>query len=125
MESADESQRSTFNGREDLVAAVETGCDSMTNRTRDTDNDGLKDFLEICLGTSPELMDTDGDGVNDYIEVEGLWISATVETEVNGVIETVEVREQYYSNPLEADSNYDGQADYAEWGVPFRIGRCL
>ncbi|HEX9664248.1 MAG TPA: hypothetical protein VGA49_00320 [Patescibacteria group bacterium] len=38
--------------------------------SKDTDGDGLPDFLEEILLTNPNNPDTDGDGVNDGAEYE-------------------------------------------------------
>lgn len=43
---------------------------NLTNNVgQDTDQDGLKDWEEVVLGTDPKNPDTDGDGVLDGIEV--------------------------------------------------------
>jgi len=36
--------------------------------SQDSDGDGLPDWFELLIGTSPYMVDTDGDGVSDYIE---------------------------------------------------------
>ncbi|HSH05806.1 MAG TPA: LamG-like jellyroll fold domain-containing protein, partial [Anaerolineae bacterium] len=67
--------------------------------TLDTDNDGLTDFEESILGTSPYFADTDGDLVTDTLEIEGFFY--------NG--------QQWYTDPLNEDSNGDGHFDGLEW----------
>ncbi|MFW5876133.1 MAG: FG-GAP-like repeat-containing protein [Myxococcota bacterium] len=37
----------------------------------DTDEDGLTDVTEMCIGTSPIMADTDGDGMTDFEEHSG------------------------------------------------------
>jgi hypothetical protein len=56
-----------FKGEGDLVA---TNFQDITDRTLDTDGDGISDYDEIFIyGTSPYLEDTDGDGISDYDEI--------------------------------------------------------
>jgi len=55
---------------------------------RDSDGDGLSDFVEIKLGTDLLNADSDGDGLSDYDEVNEL-----------------------HTNPLNADSNNNGIND--------------
>ena len=47
---------------------TEANSESNINK-RDTDNDGIPDYLEFVLGTNPVECDTDGDGLPDYWEV--------------------------------------------------------
>ncbi|MGB0992333.1 MAG: DUF1800 family protein [Akkermansiaceae bacterium] len=60
---------------------------------RDTDNDYLADGLEAGHGTNPLLSDTDGDKILDGIEI---------------------LANPYVTNPTLADSDNDGDDDYAE-----------
>ncbi len=64
----------------------------------DTDNDGLDDYEEFLLGTSPFSADTDGDGLTDIQEFQGFM--------VNGQL--------VYTDPTKADSDGDGVPDGAE-----------
>ncbi|MCW5854034.1 MAG: hypothetical protein KIT87_28460, partial [Anaerolineae bacterium] len=65
----------------------------------DSDQDGLTDQEEYCLGTDPLDPDTDGDGISDGVEVKGVMVSGKLWT----------------SDPFRIDSNGDGLADRMEW----------
>ena len=50
---------------------VQTNSTANTNsQAKDTDGDGLTDFLEIIYGTDANNPDTDGDGFTDYNEIQ-------------------------------------------------------
>ena len=68
----------------------------------DTDNDGLDDFTENCLGTDPYYFDSDRDTITDTLEVQGYTYAG----------------QTWYSNPTDPDSNKDGIPDGLEWGAP-------
>ena len=107
---AAQAYKPAFDGRTPLLQADENTCGVSDDRETDTDEDGLSDFIETCLGTSKLLVDTDGDQVGDLIEVLGFVFTDTL-----GVATT------YYSNPLEPDSNLDGQSDLNEYAKPFGL----
>ncbi|HSH05610.1 MAG TPA: Ig-like domain-containing protein [Anaerolineae bacterium] len=67
----------------------------------DSDNDGLSDFTENCLGTDPYYFDSDRDNITDTLEVEGYSYVGQI----------------WYSNPTDPDSNKDGIPDGLEWDV--------
>lgn len=67
----------------------------------DTDGDGLTDYAETAIGTSPVMSDTDGDGLFDNIEVTGFVYGG----------------QRWYSKPDVTDSNGDGRPDFLEWGL--------
>ena len=69
---------------------------------KDTDNDGLSDQLEGCLGTNPYLADSDSDGIPDKTEIDGFDLGGR----------------HWTSDPLKADSNDDGVPDTLEWAKP-------
>lgn len=69
------------------------------NDSVDTDGDGLTDFQETILGTSPTYPDSDDDGVSDGVEVRGFSYAG----------------KQWYGNPDSRDSNGDRIADTREW----------
>ncbi|PCI29806.1 hypothetical protein COB52_02145 [Candidatus Kaiserbacteria bacterium] len=48
--------------------------------TLDTDNDGVRDWQEILLGTDPNNPDTNGDGISDGEEIEALAIEEVDES---------------------------------------------
>ena len=68
----------------------------------DTDNDGLEDVTEYCLGTDPYYEDSDRDVITDTVEIEGFEFGGRTWT----------------SDPFEADSNGDGLVDFTEWPSP-------
>ncbi len=65
----------------------------------DTDDDGLTDLVENCLGTVAENPDTDSDLIPDGEEVIGFDYGG----------------KHWDSDPLNADSNRDGITDTKEW----------
>ena len=76
----------------------EEDCANVTDPS-DSDGDSLPDYAEIYeLGTLPDAADSDGDTIDDYLEVQGFSYNST----------------QWYLNPLESDTNNDGQADALE-----------
>ncbi len=76
-----------------LLAAVDNGTD--------TDGDGLTDFAEERVGTSPANEDSDGDGLSDKLEVTGFAFGG----------------QTWYTDPSVTDSNGDSLVDLLEWGV--------
>ncbi|MCW5852953.1 MAG: FG-GAP repeat protein, partial [Anaerolineae bacterium] len=76
------------------VAACGDGSDGV-----DSDNDGLSDRVENCLGTDPYNDDTDGDGLKDGVEVAGFQYQG----------------QTWYGDPLRVDSNGDSRSDLEEW----------
>lgn len=84
---------------------------STTDTGLDSDSDGLTDFAEERVGTDPLFADSDEDGLSDYLEVRGFTLPNDP------------ANRRWYLNPLEVDSNRDGQADALEWdnngdGIP-------
>jgi len=69
----------------------------------DTDGDGLYDYIEISLGTSPNLADSDADGIDDFIETNG---GLSVDTDTDGIL-----------NALDTDSDNDGILDQIEGNI--------
>ncbi|MFN2167652.1 MAG: hypothetical protein ACK2U9_15470, partial [Anaerolineae bacterium] len=68
----------------------------------DTDQDGLSDFDEGCLGTDPYNEDTDGDTLSDLVELEGFDLGG----------------HHWTGDPFSLDSNRDGRGDVEEWAAP-------
>ena len=84
---------------------------STTDSGLDSDSDGLTDFAEERVGTDPLFADSDEDGLSDQLEVMGFTLPNDP------------ANRRWYLNPLEVDSNRDGQADALEWdnngdGIP-------
>jgi hypothetical protein len=67
----------------------------------DSDGDGLTNFAEERVGTSPANEDTDGDGLSDTLEVTGFSFGG----------------QTWYTDPSVTDSNGDGLVDLLEWGA--------
>jgi len=68
----------------------------------DTDEDGLPDTVEYCLGTDPFFEDTDRDLIPDRVEIDGFDCGGR----------------HWTTDPFEQDSNDDGLADMSEWIGP-------
>ncbi len=68
----------------------------------DTDNDGLDDVTEYCLGTDPYYGDSDRDMITDTLEIAGFDFGGRT----------------WPSDPFKPDSNNDGLADMSEWPAP-------
>jgi hypothetical protein len=91
----------------DIAKAVVAGAGiaidtAILEMETDLDGDGIPDFLELAIGTSPTKWDTDDDGLDDYGEI----------LEAGG----------YYGgsrrpNPNVADSDGDGLSDGDEAGL--------
>ena len=92
---------------------------------QDTDGDGLPDSYETIIGTNPNCADTDGDGLTDGYEV--LYSSTDPcdkYTMKNGVADgdldpdtdglTILQEQAYGTDPLYADTDYDGLTDGEE-----------
>jgi len=75
----------------------------------DTDNDGLDDFTENCLGTDPYYYDSDRDLITDTLEIEGFTYAG----------------QTWYSDPTSDDSNQDGIGDGLEWEAPHGTANSL
>lgn len=64
----------------------------------DDDGDGLTYAQEDRLGTDPDEVDTDGDQITDDVEVAGFQYAG----------------EMWYTDPLNPDTNGDGQIEFLE-----------
>ena len=72
---------------------------------KDLDGDGLFTHEEYLYRTSDDMVDTDGDGLTDYEEVRVGW-------EVTAMVDPYPA--STFSNPTQADSDFDGLNDFAE-----------
>lgn len=77
---------------------VNSGDSVFVFYSEDKDRDGLSAHEEALLGTDDTKTDTDGDGISDYDEVYG-WDPDCASCRT------------YKTNPLLADSDYDGLPD--------------
>ena len=81
----------------------------------DADGDGLSDFEEAQIYTSPTSVDTDHDGLTD-LEESSLGVlsdPAIADTDGDGLNDFEELR-IYETNPSKADSDFDGFTDAFE-----------
>jgi hypothetical protein len=81
---------------------------------KDTDGDGLFDYIEEKLGTNPKNPDTDSDGLSDGDEVSKYKTNPLkADTDGDGLSDGEEVK-KYGTNPLEPDTDGDGLSDGKE-----------
>ncbi|MCO5195130.1 MAG: right-handed parallel beta-helix repeat-containing protein [Anaerolineae bacterium] len=71
----------------------------------DSDGDTIDDTIENCLGTDAFSVDSDYDLISDTLEISAIY------TSTSGTV--------FYGDPTQADANYDGLHDLAEWPVPY------
>jgi len=91
-------------------------CDPVASAacTRDTDGDGLTDYLEGILGTNPTDSDTDNDGLTDGDEVFEYGTNPTKsDTDGDGLTDGQEVNVTN-TDPTNADTDGDGLTDGQE-----------
>lgn len=95
---------------------------------KDTDGDGLVDYLEKELGTKKNEVDTDGDGLLDGYEVYSTRTEPLeVDSDNNGVTDDKEdfdedkldnlQEQEFESNPWIKDSDFEGLDDYKEYDL--------
>ncbi|WP_299645309.1 LamG-like jellyroll fold domain-containing protein [uncultured Chloroflexus sp.] len=115
------------------ATAVTSTPAALVDDGRDTDGDGLTDFQEQFLGTSPFDADTDGDGLSDFAEAVGFSYGSrdwrldplAQDTNRDGVLDSLEVGRS--GNLLVArDNDGDGIPDAFDYdddndGVPDRL----
>lgn len=98
------------------------------DENRDSDNDGVPDYLEAVFKTDPNKADTDGDGLSDYVEIYILHTDPTKkDTDGNGVEDGDEDPDydgltnleelRYHTDPSKADTDGDGIKDGQEVNV--------
>ena len=96
----------------------------------DSDNDGLKNSVEISIGSNPNNADTDGDGINDFYEVcknytncnpfdvsdrdgDGIPDFRDTDSDNDGIPDSVEYgRGQPNQSPVDTDG--DGTPDFRD-----------
>ncbi|EEX91501.1 thrombospondin type 3 repeat family protein [Vibrio orientalis CIP 102891 = ATCC 33934] len=84
------------------------------NQTRDSDGDGLPDFLEIRMGLDPNNVDSDGDGIPDGEEDnDGDGVINRAEYELG--LDPLSQRSDGRFHDLTLDRDNDGIPDYFEW----------
>lgn len=93
--------------------------------TRDSDNDGLYDSVEISIGSDINKKDSDDDGLDDFYEVNILGTDPTkIDSDNNGIEdgfedndndEVLNLKEYNLgTDPLNEDTDKDGVNDYVE-----------
>lgn len=93
----------------------------------DTDMDGLRDAVELVIGTDPNLADTDGDGISDFNEInyDGDPTAFDPERDLNpfeydtdgdGFIDGYDGKISVLDFPTGADLDHNGYVD-GEMGV--------
>ena len=82
----------------------------------DGDSDGLQDWQELQIGTSPAVADSDGDGVTDGDEVNGPNPSDPLvsDSDGDGLNDGVETLGQNPTDPKNSDTDGDGLSDGQE-----------
>ena len=90
-------------GVDDYIEALK----NMNPRSKDTDNDKLEDKLELIIGTDPLEKDTDKDGLSDFIEYNN---ENALSININGTKIDMLVK----TNPLLKDTDGDGLDDATE-----------
>jgi len=81
---------------------------------KDTDEDGLMDYIEERLGTDPKNPDTDGDGLQDGEEVNKYGTDARKpDTDGDGLTDGDEMK-KHKTDPLKVDTDADGLTDGEE-----------
>lgn len=92
---------------------------------KDTDGDGMYDFIEESYGCDINVIDTDGDGLSDYIEwCQSLTDPLKKDTDGNGVMDGEEDTDgdglnnlkeaELKTNSALLDSDYDDLSDNDE-----------
>lgn len=104
----------------------EKNMDPLNVDKRDTDNDGVLNFIEELYHTDPDRPDTDADRLSDYDEMAVFGTDPTLkDTDKNGVTDDLEDHDndqltnyeeiyEYETDPLAVDSDNDELTDYEE-----------
>ncbi len=79
---------------------------------RDSDLDMLSDDFELSIGSDPTSQDSDGDGASDYDEY--LWGSSPLSNDTDADLISDAVEAELGTNPTSPDSDQDGLDDYLE-----------
>ena len=86
--------------------------------TKDSDNDGIIDSIEIQFGSDPNNADSDNDGISDYDELNWLNTNPNDPNDGNGDADndglTNAEESALGTNPAYYDSDYDLVSDYDE-----------
>lgn len=99
---------------------------NLSDKTDDTDGDGLSDYVEIYeSGTDPTMKDTNGDGISDADEdsdhdnlsnIQEVKLGTDLkcsDSDSDGLTDGAEVG-IYHTNPLSSDTDGDGVSDGKE-----------
>lgn len=113
------------------IGQSECGCEIFLGQisgnptyAADSDNDGLSDAIESCLGTDSTFFDTDGDGLADGFEHDNDFDALNPDSDGNGIGDGFEdtdgdglnnLSEQAHgSDPNSSDTDGDGTSDGQE-----------
>lgn len=99
-----------------------------TEEVKDTDSDGVSDYVEDIYGIDTEIADTDNDGLTDYQEIHITFTEPLlVDTDFDGINDgeedfdndglsnVTEIAQD--TNPFDADTDSDGLSDNGEISV--------
>lgn len=81
----------------------------------DTDHDGVKDSIELEIGTDPEDDDSDGDGIEDGEEIRQDTDPLNRDSDNDGLSDSQEIRLK--TDPNDSDSDGDGLNDSKEYNL--------
>jgi len=85
--------------------------------SKDTDNDGLPDYMENQLGTNPLIADSDNDGLSDGEEVNSYGTNPLSSDADNDNLSDFAELFTYHTDPNVADTDNDGLSDFSEINI--------
>jgi hypothetical protein len=88
---------------------------SQSSADKDSDRDGVKDSVELEMGTDPNDDDSDGDGLKDGEEIRLGTDPLSRDSDNDGLSDSQEIRLK--TDPNESDSDDDGLNDWKEYNL--------
>lgn len=107
-----------------MAIAYHFGCGSDPVQD-DTDDDGVRDDIELLHGSNPRNADTDGDGMNDEWEIQNgtdpcfAWGRDGPDGDFDGDYLSNDKEREYETNMSVPDTDNDGVVDGLETGSVF------